>query len=275
MATRRSFLRFAVAAGLAAPSLASARGAAKVVVVGGGDSAAEAVIGLARQRGNTVTLSYRKEKLVRIKKKNEGRIGEVMKHGRARPLFGSEVTEILDDRVRLRQGERRIELPNDYVFVFAGGEPVKRRAEQRTVREIERTPALRSGQRGESRLTLMARMPAQVDDGQLRLRLRRDHLHHTPAVDGERGPEHFVAPRHLEQAALEHRPADRRLQSHRDRDVVNRGPGPETVQEPEALLRERRRKNERLLGEGRKTRRTGPTHSENASQFGKEKATQP
>jgi thioredoxin reductase/Pyruvate/2-oxoacid:ferredoxin oxidoreductase delta subunit len=95
----------------------------KILVVGGGDSAAEAVIGLARQKGNTVTLSYRREKLVRIKKKNEERLGELMSKGRARALFGSEVTEILEDRVRLRQGERRIDLPNDYVFVFAGGDP--------------------------------------------------------------------------------------------------------------------------------------------------------
>jgi len=95
----------------------------KILVVGGGDSAAEAVIGLARQRGNTVTLSYRRERLVRIKKKNEERLGQLMSKGRAKALFGSEVTEILEDRVRLKLGERLVELPNDFVFVFAGGEP--------------------------------------------------------------------------------------------------------------------------------------------------------
>ena len=95
----------------------------KILVVGGGDSAAEAVIGLARQRGNTVTLSYRRDKLVRIKQKNEQRIGELMGQGRTRALFGSEVTEILPDRVRLRLGDRAVELPNDFVFVFAGGDP--------------------------------------------------------------------------------------------------------------------------------------------------------
>jgi thioredoxin reductase len=94
-----------------------------ILVVGGGDSAVEAVIGLARQRGNKVTLSYRREKLVRIKKKNEERLSELMSKGRAKPLFGSEVTEILEDRVRLKMGERKVELPNDFVFVFAGGEP--------------------------------------------------------------------------------------------------------------------------------------------------------
>jgi thioredoxin reductase len=47
----------------------------------------------------------------------------VTSKGRAKALFGSEVTEILGDRVRLKMGERTLELPNDYVFVFAGGEP--------------------------------------------------------------------------------------------------------------------------------------------------------
>jgi len=91
--------------------------------VGGGDSAVEAAIALAEQRGNTVTLSYRRNKLVRIKKKNEDRIEAALKSGRVKSLFGSEVTEILEDTVRLRVGDRTVELPNDYVFVFAGGEP--------------------------------------------------------------------------------------------------------------------------------------------------------
>jgi len=95
----------------------------KLLVVGGGDSAVEAAVGLARQRGNVVTLSYRREKLVRIKKKNEERIGELLRSGRVRPLFGSEVTEILEDRVHLRVGEKALEVSNDYVLVFAGGEP--------------------------------------------------------------------------------------------------------------------------------------------------------
>jgi len=95
----------------------------KILVVGGGDSAVEAAIGLARQRGNTVTLSYRREKLVRIKKRNEDRIEELFRRGRVRPLFSSEVAEIQEDRVRLRVGDQSLESPNDYVFIFAGGEP--------------------------------------------------------------------------------------------------------------------------------------------------------
>jgi len=94
-----------------------------LLVVGGGDSAAEAAIGLARQPGNRVTLSYRREKLVRIKHKNEERIGALLKSGRLRALFSSEVTEILSDRVRLKVEARQVELKNAYVFVFAGGDP--------------------------------------------------------------------------------------------------------------------------------------------------------
>ena len=95
----------------------------RLLVVGGGDSAVEAVIGLARQRGNGVILSYRREKLVRIKKKNEDRIAGLLARGRVQGLFSSEVEEIRQDSVRLRTPHGPRELPNDFVFVFAGGEP--------------------------------------------------------------------------------------------------------------------------------------------------------
>jgi thioredoxin reductase len=95
----------------------------RLLVVGGGDSAVEAAIGLARQRGNSVTLSYRREKLVRIKKKNEDRIAGLLAKGRVQGLFGSEVEEIRRDSVRLRTAQGPRELPNDFVLVFAGGEP--------------------------------------------------------------------------------------------------------------------------------------------------------
>src|SRR6476646_4499762 len=42
----------------------------KILVIGGGDSAVEAVMGLANQSGNQVTLSYRKETFLRIKERN-------------------------------------------------------------------------------------------------------------------------------------------------------------------------------------------------------------
>jgi putative YpdA family bacillithiol system oxidoreductase len=95
----------------------------RVLVVGGGDSAVEAAIGLSRQRGNRVSLSYRRERLVRIKKKNEDRVAGLLSAGRIEGLFGSEVEEIGPASVRLRTPDGTREVPNDYVFVFAGGQP--------------------------------------------------------------------------------------------------------------------------------------------------------
>lgn len=95
----------------------------KILVVGGGDSAVEAALGLARQRGNRVTLSYRREKLVRIKRKNETRIAELLANGRIEGAFNTDVEEIGPVSVRLKTPGGARDLPNDYVFVFAGGEP--------------------------------------------------------------------------------------------------------------------------------------------------------
>jgi thioredoxin reductase/NAD-dependent dihydropyrimidine dehydrogenase PreA subunit len=95
----------------------------RILVVGGGDSAVEAALGLARQRGNRVTLSYRREKLVRIKKKNEQRVGELLSSRQIEGAFGTEVERIGPSSVRLKSHGGVRELPNDYVFVFAGGEP--------------------------------------------------------------------------------------------------------------------------------------------------------
>jgi thioredoxin reductase/NAD-dependent dihydropyrimidine dehydrogenase PreA subunit len=95
----------------------------RILVVGGGDSAAEAALGLARQRGNRVALSYRREKLVRIKKKNEDRITQLLANKRIEGLFCSDVERITPASVFVKTARGVHELPNDYVFVFAGGEP--------------------------------------------------------------------------------------------------------------------------------------------------------
>lgn len=95
----------------------------KILVVGGGDSAAEAVIGLSCQPGNVVTLSYRRDKLVRLKKKNQDSLDALLASGKVQPLFSSQPVEIGPDRVRLQVKDQEVELPNDWVFVFAGGVP--------------------------------------------------------------------------------------------------------------------------------------------------------
>jgi thioredoxin reductase len=95
----------------------------RILIVGGGDSAVEAAIGLARQPGNRVSLAYRREKLVRIKRRNEERVSALLSDDRIEGLFGSEVEEIGAHSVRLRTSAGPREVPNDYVFVFAGGQP--------------------------------------------------------------------------------------------------------------------------------------------------------
>ncbi len=101
----------------------------RILVVGGGDSAIEAVLGLARNPANRVTLSYRKPKPFRIKKKNEDRLLRALKAGTIDTLYESTVEEIGADSVRLRVGGPQtgdaqvVDVPNDYVFIFAGGLP--------------------------------------------------------------------------------------------------------------------------------------------------------
>ena len=94
-----------------------------MLVVGGGDSAIEAAIGLARQHGNTVSISYRKNKFFRIKKKNEDRIEKMIKSGNIYAYFDSQVKQITEDSITLATPPGDIDLPNNYVIIQAGGVP--------------------------------------------------------------------------------------------------------------------------------------------------------
>jgi thioredoxin reductase (NADPH) len=94
-----------------------------ILVVGGGDSAVEAAMGLGRQVGNKVTLSYRKDGFSRIKERNAQRIQECMQAGTVKVAFNSAPVEIRPDAVLLEVNGTVEEIPNDFVWVFAGGEP--------------------------------------------------------------------------------------------------------------------------------------------------------
>jgi len=95
----------------------------KILVVGGGDSAVEAAMGLACQPGNEVVLSYRKGFFHRIKERNARRLDECIHAGQLRVLFDSMPVEFRSDSVVLSvDGHTRV-LPNDYVWIFAGGSP--------------------------------------------------------------------------------------------------------------------------------------------------------
>jgi thioredoxin reductase len=99
----------------------------RILVVGGGDSAVEAAMGLAEQPNNEVTISYRKEAFFRIRSKNGKRLEECLAQGKLKVLFRSEVRAIHPHTVDLvvhdRTGPKARTLGNDDVFIMAGGVP--------------------------------------------------------------------------------------------------------------------------------------------------------
>jgi len=129
----------------------------RILVVGGGDSAVEAAMGLTARGANEVTLSYRRGEFFRLKPSNEERITEAAASGRVRVLMNSEVVAIEPDSVRVALADtepkslvaggpgrtaapsegrhepvalatalharREVRIANDDVFVMAGGTP--------------------------------------------------------------------------------------------------------------------------------------------------------
>jgi thioredoxin reductase len=94
---------------------------ARVLVVGGGDSALEAATALADEPDTQVTLSYRSEAFKRAKPKNRDRVAAAEGAGRLRVMLRSEVREILEGSVRVETPDGLEELANDAVIVAAGG----------------------------------------------------------------------------------------------------------------------------------------------------------
>jgi thioredoxin reductase len=94
-----------------------------ILIVGGGDSAVEAAMGLAHQAGNKVTLSYRRHEFSRLKDRNAKRMEEHIASRKIEVLFNSMPAEFRPDSVRIEVGDQIRELPNDFVWIFAGGTP--------------------------------------------------------------------------------------------------------------------------------------------------------
>lgn len=98
-----------------------------ILVVGGGDSAAEAAIGLGEDNRNTVWLASRSADWVRVKAKNEKRINHAVEAGHLKLLMESNTKKIEPESVTLVRktaaGTEEITLPNDEVFILAGGDP--------------------------------------------------------------------------------------------------------------------------------------------------------
>jgi thioredoxin reductase (NADPH) len=95
----------------------------RLLVVGGGDSAVEAAMGLAQQPGNTVTLSYRQDRFSRIKERNAHRVEADVRKGNLTVLFNSSPVEFREQSVLLDVAGKTREIANDFVWIFAGGTP--------------------------------------------------------------------------------------------------------------------------------------------------------
>ncbi len=94
----------------------------RVLVVGGGDSALEAAIALAGERGTTVTLSYRGAAFSRVKPANRTRLDAAQAEGRLEVLLESQVRAITRNAVELQMADGAFcQRPNDAVIVCAGG----------------------------------------------------------------------------------------------------------------------------------------------------------
>ncbi len=94
-----------------------------VLVVGGGNAAADCAIALALQGGcASVTLSYRRSELARLRAKVRAALEAFIRAGRIRAAMPSEVLAITGDAVELKHGDgRRETLANDAVIVQVGG----------------------------------------------------------------------------------------------------------------------------------------------------------
>ncbi len=135
----------------------------RILVVGGGDSAIESAIALSEQRGNRVTLSYRKHAFFRIKARNAKRLEQSLSEGRLEILYSSDVERIDPESVQLRLcpeggATEHVSLPNDDVFVMVGGVPPFRLLEESGVSlsPEDRHPAVLPTEQGTGLLAALA-----------------------------------------------------------------------------------------------------------------------
>ncbi len=93
----------------------------RVLVVGGGDSALEAVTRLADVAGTDVTLSYRGDHFSRARQANRQAVERLAQQGRIRLMMPSELMCIGARDVTLRGSGGETVLENDSVVICAGG----------------------------------------------------------------------------------------------------------------------------------------------------------
>ncbi len=94
----------------------------RVVVVGGGDSAAESALGLANQEGTVVHLLHRRERFDRMQPSLLAKLNRAVSAGRITLLFSSHVREIQETSLILDVGGQRNKIPYDDLIIRVGGE---------------------------------------------------------------------------------------------------------------------------------------------------------
>ena len=93
----------------------------RIVVVGGGNAAAEAVIMLSeRKYANKVYMVVRSPTLDRCNETNDKKVRALAKEGRIALWFNCKVNKVEPDRVTVASGKETKVIKNDFVFVFAG-----------------------------------------------------------------------------------------------------------------------------------------------------------
>ena len=95
----------------------------KVLIIGGGDTAVESALLLSEDGSNQVTLSYRSAVFNRLKPLNLEKINLAIKSKKINVIYESNLVEISNHDVKLKlNNEKIIPIPNDLVYIFAGGE---------------------------------------------------------------------------------------------------------------------------------------------------------
>lgn len=96
-----------------------------VAVVGGGDSAVEAAMSIAKEPGTTVSLLARGEDFGKAfggaKPKNRDKLKAMADAGKVKIYLRSGIKQIGKDTVLIKFGDEEAEIPNDGVIVCAGG----------------------------------------------------------------------------------------------------------------------------------------------------------
>lgn len=96
---------------------------ADILVVGGGDSAIEAAIGLANQGSNRVTMSYRQDGFAKAMARNREAVEKAVHAKKLTLHYESNLEQISENNVTLKLKDgKSLVLSNHYTFLLLGGE---------------------------------------------------------------------------------------------------------------------------------------------------------